>query len=318
MRVVGIMSATALLGLTACGGGGGGSNSPPAPILSTPAPTPSPSPTPTPTPVDPASYDIAFDLTRDREFALFGAEIASTFNGGTDESVDVKLLDLGALAYARYVAATRATTISIFNVASDTYTSPYTQSSNAITYGDATSVTLALFKAGPSLGGLRAEQAYTIGVNQHGSATLGTGGTRFVERYFVGGTPTVAADIPTSGTPTYATILSEYGLTAGAHDVYVANAQSGGFTIDFAARSVRASIVARSTLVGAPLITLTFDGGFVGDSSQIAGTLSTSDGGVGRWAGRLFGPTGRELGVAFTYSRGSTKVTGTAQATLDP
>ncbi|WP_404338190.1 transferrin-binding protein-like solute binding protein [Sphingomonas sp. MMS12-HWE2-04] len=319
MRAIGIMGATAVLSLAACGGGGGGSTAPSTPIAATPTPSPPASATPTPTPVDPASYDIAFDLTRDREFALFGAEISSVFNGSTYESVDVKLLDLGALAYARYVAATQATTISIFNVASDTYTSPAAQSSNAISYGTPER-SLALFKPGPSMGGLRAELTYTIGATQHVNTALGAGETRIMDRRFVSGTATVATDIPASGSAAYATIASEYGLTAGSRDSYTALAQSGGFNVDFASRSVTASIVsAQSQIIGAPVstITLNFSGDFVGQTSQIAGTLTTSDGGSGRWAGRVYGPSGRELAVAFTYVRGAKKVIGTAEATLN-
>lgn len=307
----------ALGALGACGGGGGsGSGSDTVPIVSTPTPTPAASPTPSPTPAP--VYDIAFDLGRDRSFSLLGGELAYTLTRSSPQSasaVNGTLLDVGAVAFLNYTAASRVSTISQGNVSTETFDQPTFQRADQIVY-DGGSRYLSFFRPGRELGGLPSDLAYTIGSVQYRSTITGSGATSdVIERRWIGGVPTLATDIPQSGAASYNTFANGVGIAPSDAGVFTLQRQSGDVVIDFSARTLTATIATTITTSGATSrpVTLTFTGRFVGDTSRLTGTVTGSDGGMGTWAGRIHGPAGVEFGLAYTYSQGSLRLIGVAE-----
>ena len=299
--------------LPSCGGSDSPAGQAPLPVA-TPSPTPAPTSSPTPSPA--ASYELGFDLSRDRSYPLIGAQLTSTStNVGTVptySAIASDLLDAVINPFATYVAATQQTTLSLANGASTTYErSQLTlQNATALTYSPATGF-FTLFQPGPTLGNLPAPLRYVVGIVQNEQIRNAGGGLDNLERRFVGGTATRPEDAPTSGALTYTVLLSTYAQTPLRANSF--NRENATMAVDYTARTVRGTILATSTSASEAQssVELTFDGQLGSGGTSFNGSVTSPDGGSGRFSGRLYGPAAGEIGLALDFTRGSQKLIGT-------
>jgi hypothetical protein len=134
-------------------------------------------------------------------------------------------------------------------------------------------------------------------------------------RLAVGGVPTVASDVPRTGSATYSTLVGGAAVQNGTS--YSLNANSTAtFSANFAANSVTTAL----TLIGAatpagdqPTNLGTFNGtGTISATGPgITGTLTGANGVTGAFSGAFFGPRALEVGYDWHMSGGSFSAIGT-------
>lgn len=298
--------------LASCGGGGGSSSVPViAGTAPTPTPTPSASATATPSPT--ASYDTAFDFTRDRSISLNGAELTaiSSSNSGTTTYTSImnQVYTPAANPLLGYVAASQQASVTLFNLQGQSYSQAQIslRESDRLVY-TAPSGFLSIAQPGPKLGSFPEALRYTILVVQSEQLPDVQGNFHSTERRFVGGSSTQSSDVPRTGAGTYRALLTTAALTPLKADGYTA--QNATFTIDYATGAVRGSITATSISTSATL-NLTITGQLSASSNRLNGSLTSSDGGTGTFTGELFGSQGIEAGFAFSLARGTEQIVGT-------
>lgn len=309
------VSTSFALALAACGGGGSSS-----PIAVVPGPTPTPTPSPIATPTPSPSYDMAFDLSRDRSFEAIGAELRSfsTTSPATNSVIETTLQEDVAGVLITYTATTKQAKLSIGRGAEDVY-----DGSNITLNEDDRLVYVRpdgffnFAQPGPRIGSFPTRLNYVALVRQ----SKATGATRDtvlgfdrIERSYVIGSATVPSDVPVTGTASYEALLSAYGETPDAANGYTQ--QNAALSMDFDGRTLNGTITAASTVSNAPSSTLTFvlNGQVNATTGRVVGSITSPDGATGTFSGRLYGPKGVELGLAFTVSRGSERVIGTLVA----
>lgn len=308
------LAGTAILILAGCGGGSGGSAG--VPVVAAPTPAPTPTATPTPT----VTYDQAFDLARDRSFALTGAQLTAVATsasvGFTFGSIGARLLTGVENPFFAYDGASQQASITLNNGAPQVF--PAAQISlrdtDRLVYTTPTGF-LSYSQPGPAIGGFAAPLKYTIQIVQSDDVRNASGGLDTLDRRLVGGSSTVAADVPRTGSATYRVLLASISRTAAGTNGYLA--QNADLTIDFATRNVRGTISTTSTVSSLPsaTIVMTVDGQLSATSNRLTGSLTTSTGGTGMFSGELYGPQAAELGIAFAVSKTDEPLVGTIVGT---
>ncbi|MBB3692058.1 transferrin-binding protein-like solute binding protein [Sphingomonas sp. BK580] len=284
-----------------------------------PAPTPSPSPTPTATPTPAATYDLAFDFSRDRSFQPNGAQLTAigtqTNAGNTYASISAKLYEPSDVPFFTFASSTKQAGVSVGNLAGQTYPGSQItlQQSDRTTYQSPTGF-LAIGQLGPQLGGLPAHLRYSFVLNQYESSFRPSGGFDVLERRMVAGASTAASDVPRSGTATFQAVLLAEGVSATGEDGYAASHAT--LSLDFVTRTITGTITATSTSGSASSIVLTVTGQLSATGNRLAGSVTTADGGTGTFNGELYGPQGAEIGLAFALARNSQQVIGTFGGSL--
>lgn len=321
MRYGRAIAVAMLLPLGSCGGDGARGVAV-VPGGATPAPTPAPAPTPTPTPTPAASYDQAYNLAQDRTFALIGAELTAVgdFSPGTSgytfRSIAATLQDALVSPTLAYLAANQQAALNLNN------STPALMFDRSEVNGQPTATILsyitptgflAYFAPTPTVGGAPVALRYTIGVVQNDQIRNAANGLDVVERRYVSGTPTLPQDVPGSGNAAYTVLLTSYVQTGSGANTF--NGDGATLSIDYATGAVTGTITATSTASGQPVtnISLTFAGRLgSGSSGRFSGTVTGNNAVAGNFAGRLFGPGGKEVGLSFALTRGEDRIVGSA------
>lgn len=283
------------LQLSACGGGSEGVNS-------TPAPTPSPT----------ASYTRIQDLTGNQTFVT--ASISSPYNSSG------LLVPQVPNGYP-FGAGTSTVTLS-YDSGSDTYivngygTTTFTQE-DIVNSGDPKTIVLQKTSGGittdilrqttPSPGGIDLSYVrFDSWMTTRYSALNGN------ERltYMVGGVPTLASDVPTTGTATF----TRNSVIGRANDVenrtfYDLAHSTATLSADFGANTLQTALtlIGTPTAGGADRNFGTFNGiGTIGNGNPVrnrfvfGGTLTTNGPGNATFTGAFFGPQATEFGYVWS------------------
>jgi hypothetical protein len=157
-------------------------------------------------------------------------------------------------------------------------------------------------RSGSSQAGAPIDLTYlSFGSWSHDDSTSGVSR----DTYFLFGSPTVASDMPVSGTASYSTFVN-----ANIVSIIPGNGESllkgsATFTADFGKGTVDTALTLPLENFGSP--NSKYDGSGTISGSQFAGDFTTSDDPTfnnGKFAGGFFGPGAKEMGYTFTLSRG--------------
>ena len=264
--------------LASCGGEDGTGQDPvvvaPTPVP-TPSPTPSPSPTPTPTPtLTPATYETAFNFTRDREFVgIQSASIRGRLDvaNGTVSSSDSNKVT--------YNAGTRTLVIDgvkgIRTNGTFPVSSAYSLMGTALSYSDYPFYLEQVVKPN----GI--EYLVYSHLQEQASAMN-------YSQFAVFGSPTLAPELASLTSKSYS-VRTTPNTQADASTLIVVDPVTG---------VVSGKFQYSSSYISAPLL-LTITGTVSKSTGNVTGTLTTADGGyTGTFVGRLYGPSAVELGIA--------------------
>lgn len=284
------------LALSACGGGDGG-------VASTPPPPP-------------ASYTKLADLTGNQTFQSGGIHWTSgPVVGGTtisNQGAD----SFGSGPTFAYAAASDTFTITAPGGAVGVFTAADFNAAQS------TATTRVFLKVGPS--GQQSLRLTTPTINgvalsyTQFSNFLNASGSTATSWISVGGMPTIASDMPKSGTATYsaqtgANILASPPTVSAPFTVYVATAASTAtFSANFGTGAINTSV----RLIGAPAgsSTTTDFGTFSGTGTIASGGPAFSGTFAGTtgagFSGAFFGPQALEMGYAYNFAAGGVEVFG--------
>ncbi|MDE2597905.1 MAG: hypothetical protein KGL44_13605 [Sphingomonadales bacterium] len=273
--------------LAGCGGGGGSGG-----VASTPTPTP-----------PPVTYTKIVDMSGNRTFQTAGVSFSPTGVGVTNGSAR----NFGDGTVVKYDAASDTYTLTAPTGETASF-SPLTAQPTTVANAQQWNVptgtgreTLTLFVPSSSTGVVL---SYTIfGTWQ----TINNTGGSSTARLAVGGVPTVASDMPRTGTASYAAAI--YGTAINNGIPYNLNASSKAtFSTDFAAGTVATALdLAGKTSATAPVFTIgTYNGTgtIISGGPGFSGSLTGSNA-SGQFTGAFFGPSALEMGYTF-FMNGST------------
>lgn len=278
--------------LAACGGGGGGVNATPAPPTASPAPSPPPANTTLTNLV--ASQSFTNDAASTN--VVFESATRTTITGGTVPGALSVSYDRPSNSYAVTLSGA-SQTFGAGEVIADTADEIRYRRSDA---GQNSFLTIART---PYSGGV-ARRYVGLGFWQRNAIVEGRQNTQF--SVFTYGLDTPVAGVPRTGTAAFD--IDVFGLSAAPGREPYSFTGAGVFSADFAAGvfSAQSSLTQRSLVSengvfggGIEILTsgrLTSSGNFSGamlfggTDGRISGTL----------AGRLYGPTGEELGASFS------------------
>ncbi len=281
--------------------------------------TSTPAPTPTPTPPPPTYLKLS-DLSGDRTFQTAGVKYDVSTTGGTSNSSS---LTFGNGVQVAYTAASDSYTLSIPGATTTTFQPSEVQlpqqAPNVVQYlkRDASgAVTDVLTLIAPSSGGVAL--SYTL---------VGTWGTNLntatrTYRIGIGGIPTLANDVPKSGTANYTVGAGGSANDSGTNYSLSPNS-TATFSANFAAGSV-ATVLNLSGVTGptaAPVSFGAFNGtGTIsstgpGFNGTFTGTAFNSSAVNGVFSGAFFGPQALEMGYAYALSAGGFNAVGAVVGT---
>jgi hypothetical protein len=308
--------------LGACGGGGGGS------VASTPAGPPRP------------TYTKIPDLAGNQTFQTASSGFRYAAPGGASvPPTSFSPAPLGSGPTIAFNAATGDYTLAI-NGFSETYTSADLDRTNTdpkvqrfVRLGANGEFVSRFSLNTPSPNGV--DLSYTRTGEWNSRADTAVGGRSY---FAVGGVPTIASDMPRTGTATYGAtrvsgiaFLRNPAFNGGNEFPHTLDGSSANFSADFADGSVRSQLVlsGRPAVSGQQLPPI-FIGNFVGNgriisgSNAFSGTLSPVGGSTltGSFQGAFFGPQAAEYGLAFslggTFNGGAFTADGTQAGALAP
>jgi hypothetical protein len=290
------------LSLAACGGGS---------VSSTPAPTPTPTPTPTPPP--PTNLKLT-ELSGDRTFNTAGVK----YDVGTAGASNFASLPYPNGVQVAYSAANDSYTLSIPGATATTFLpSEVTQpqpAPNVVQYlkrNSSGAVTDVLTLIIPTSGGVPLN--YTL---------VGTWGTNVASgtptyRIGIGGIPTLASDVPKTGSANYSVGVGGSANNNGTNYNLQPNS-TATFSANFAAGTV-ATTLNLSGVTGSGATPVSF-GSFTGTGTiasttpgftgTFSGTAFNSSATSGFFSGAFFGPQGIEMGYAYALSAGTFNAVG--------
>jgi hypothetical protein len=292
------ISIISILGLTvsACGGGGGS-------VASTPAPPPAPTYTTIPNLTGNQTFNTASSGFRFRDSA--GAPI---------NPVSSPISSFGSTITIAYNATNGDYTLS-GNGVTETFTSANNDSANtdpgvsAFVKRDASNqVTSSLRILTPSPGGVNL--SYTR-IGRWYSITDPAGGRVY---FASGGVPTIASDMPRSGSATYgATIVSGTAIASLTPQSPRVGLDIGGSSANLEANFATGAISSQLSISGrpSPVAPATFLGQFVGSGTISSGTntfagtytpLGGPTAATGEFRGAFFGPQAIEYGLVFSIN----------------
>lgn len=292
MRMNWTIAALAMgLPLAGCGGGSGAGGG----VSSTPTP--------------PASYTKIAEMSGDRTFQTAGTQYTVSNAGFTNGST----FAFGGGVTVAYSAGTDSYKLTAPDGSTVTFTPanvatpPFPNSQQWSKPNGTGQDTLLLIV--PTVNGV--PLSYTI-VGNWGHADTSTGPTVF--RLAVGGAPTLASDMPRTGSATYSAAAGGSAFQSGA--LYSLNGNtSATFSANFASSSVTTALTLGGTAQPNGAVTQfgTFNGtGTISSSGPgFTGTLSGANGVTGAFSGAFFGPQALEMGYDWFMSGGTFSAVGT-------
>ncbi|MBV1691745.1 transferrin-binding protein-like solute binding protein [Novosphingobium sp. G106] len=268
--------------LTGCGSGESGS------VVSTPTPTP-------------ASYTKLSDMSGDRTLQTAGVQYSQTVATGVTNSTSQPLGSGFSLAYTASsdsykLTASDGTSVTFLPLDRQP-TSP--SMPNVQHWAQRTLACLDnFFLTAPTVGGVAL--SYTVIANWQHSPDLAVADVRLA----VGGVPTLASDMPRTGSATYVAALDGF---AQGGSYLLGDGSTAAFSADFAHNSVSTAM----TLAGTPVLpggSITPFGTFNGTgtisstSPGFTGTLN-GNGATGLFSGAFFGPKAGGDGLCLVPQR---------------
>lgn len=286
--------------LSACGGDSGG-------VTSTPTPTPTPTPT--------ASYTKIADMTGDRTFQTGGVQYntgPSGFSNGTNLAFGNGVRVAYTAASDSYTLTAPDNTTVTFNPSEVVQPAPAANTIQWLKRNSSNVVTDQFTLIVPTSGGVAL--SYTI---------IGTWGTNLnssspTYRIAVGGAPTIASDMPKSGTANYTVGVGGAANLAGAPYNLSGNS-TGTFSANFGTGAITTALTLTGTPQpsgGTPTTFGTFNGsGTIASNSPgftgtISGTASNGTAATGGFSGAFFGPQALEVGFGYTITAGTFSAVG--------
>lgn len=322
MRGRGASAVAALLMLGACGGGSSGSAGPGVTI---PPVTPTPTPTSTPTPPPTIAYSNALDLGRSwqiaSEYAVVTVQRAYApglpRNLGPVQFANARLDQLRDAARYGYDPRTLAYALNVdgraiaFAAADKEVVAPegFVTRLFRINEKSTAMFRLALQSRSSAYFAFSQLQIYDSGLFESGAEV-----TRDLDYRFLLGDETQNGDRPLSGSALYAGVLEASSVSYdGSGLLYSEEAR---LSFDASNRRISGTIATAqgSWPTGTEQVraALHFDGSYDPAGNILSGQITDDLGGfAGRFRGRLFGPTGREIGLIFAISRAGKGVVGT-------
>lgn len=292
---IALLTAAAALALHGCGDGSSGGS-----VTPTPSPTPSPSPTPTATPTPTGSYDLVSDFDRDRSFDAIGVRVVTETTADNRMTILDSRIDPESAAIGfDFTAATRTYRARYGRDMLTVATERRTLSGTDLTYDVHSDDTVQFLRTRPQLGlGYVGWVAWSENTPPHPADPAG----QRTDHYLVYGPRTVPADLPQTGSASYAGETSTYG-----GDLPLPSEERPAtITIDYAARTVSITSYAQALGTGTPgsgdppKTPITMTGRFEASTGRITGTVTFGSGApAGAFEGGLYGPSGVELGLAF-------------------
>jgi len=279
--------------------GGGG-------VASTPAPTPAP-----------ATYTKIVDMSGDRTFQTGGVQYnpaGNAFNNPTNQTYGNGVRVAYTAASDSYTLTAPDNTTVTFNP-SEVVQPPV--NANTIQWqkrNAASAVTDVFTLVVPTSGGVAL--SYTL---------IGTWGTNLATaqstyRIAVGGVPTIASDMPKTGTVNYTIGVGGSAVIVGGGNPYtLAGNSTGTFSANFGTGAITTALTLAGTqLPSGSVVTNfgTFNGtgtiastppGFTGTFS---GTAANGSAATGGFSGAFFGPQALEVAYAYTLSAGTFSAVG--------
>jgi hypothetical protein len=267
----------------------------------------------------PASYTKIADLTGDHTFQTAGVQYNTAPTGFANSSTQA----LGSGVTIAYTASTNSYKLTAPDGSTTTF-GPADLASNSPpplsvpppantqqwfrnngTTSDSFRLTV------PQVNGVAL--SYTVVADWEHVNNLGQTG---VARIAIGGMPTLASDMPRTGSATYATAVTGTANRGGISDSLTGNS-TATFSADFAHGSVTTALnLVRSGLNVQPLALGSFNGtGTISSTGpDFTGTLSGGDtsgiAATGAFAGAFFGPKALEMGYAWYVSGGAFSAVG--------
>jgi hypothetical protein len=271
-------------GLAACEGSDGGVE-----VISSPAPTPTPT----------AHYTPVAQIVGDHTYQTVGATFVLSLLGLTDAAT----LDSSTGVDIVYTAADDRYTLKLPNGTSIGYGPADILSTDATTGAvhyrlDLSGITFDsdFTRFVPRVNNV--PLSYTLMGDWHGDSGQGT-------YLIVGGVPTIASDMPKSGTANYAVaVVNGAALDSTGSYELVTGGSTGSFTTNFATGAISTSlhIVGKEEFASTikDFGTLTGTGTIGASSPEFTGTLSQG-GGAGSFSGSFFGPQASEMGYSWYF-----------------
>jgi hypothetical protein len=264
----------------------------------------------TPTPPPPPAYTKIADMTGDRTFETGGVQYATSTTGISNATAQA----FGSGVTIAYTQATDSYRLTAPDSSTVTFdpsnavapAAPNTQQWTKVSGPVRDDLSLTV----PTVDGVAL--SYTVvGAWQHADSSTGQALTRLA----VGGAPTLAADMPRTGTATYATETGGTALRFGT-PYALGGHSSATFSADFARNTVTTSL----TLAGTPQpggTAVTSFGTFNGTgtiASTGPGFTGTFNGGsaIGAFSGAFFGPRALEMAYSWYLNGGDFSAAGTA------
>lgn len=292
MRAAPVSALAMGLALSGCGGGSGG-------LTSTPGPS--------------VTYVKIADMTGDRTFQSAGIQYTTSatpgFNNATTQAFGSGVTVAYTASSDTYKLTAPDGTTASFGPADAVAPGPTTPPNTQQWLRLNGNVRDSLFLIVPTVSGVAL--SYTI-LGSWGQLSTATAQSQ--NRLAVGGVPTIASDMPRTGSATYATAVG--GAAAQGTTNYTLNANSSAtFSANFAANSVTTSLTLAGTALpnGAAVVpfgTFNGDGTISTSGPGFTGTL-TGTGTTGAFSGAFFGPKALELGYDWFLSGGNLSAVGT-------
>lgn len=283
------------LALAGCGGGSGGG------LASTPSPAPTPA----------ASYTKIVEMSGDRTFQSAGVRfLLNSSNGITSPNTPT----LGNGMKVAYTAASDSYALTGTDgstVSFDPSNAKPTTSPNAQLWVKAAETTNDIFSLSvPTVEGV----ALSYTVVGRWSHLDDAKPNQTLIRLGVGGSPTLASDMPRTGTATYSAAVAGLAYRPGLGSLLL-DKSTATFSADFAANSVATSLTLAATQLPGGTNVLSF-GTFEGTGTiattgpGFSGTLKGADA-TGGFAGAFFGPKAVEMAYAWYITAAAVGFEGT-------
>lgn len=310
-------AAVALAALCVAGCGGGGSGSAAPPVTVSPTPTPAPGPTPTPTPTPSPTYAEATDFSANRDYPGWGVQLVRTYTAppfgspaGTQGS-SLFTADLAPETRAAgfiYTAATKTYVVRWF--AEERAYGPVTSQlfQGLIPTDTASNMSTTFvrshFRVHPTVADYTRYVGFVNWSSFDGDPSNGVNNSVIRSYYSLFGTTSASSDLPTSGT--YQFNLQSGRITGGFSGYVIGGTEDLLLSVNWATGTITGTLTLQpepGAPAGTQTLVMNFNGTVNLGSSRVSGTITGPFSGT--FSGAMFGPQGRELGIAMSLSNSS-------------
>lgn len=301
--------------LASCGGGGTGSSAPPVTVTPTPAPAPTPTPTPTPTPSP--TYAEATDFSGNRDYPGWGVQLVRTY---TAPPFGSPAGTLGTSVFASDIASETRAAGFIYTAATKTYVARWFAEERS--YGPVTSSLFqgliptdtasnmstdffrSHFRVHPTIADYTRYVGFISWSSFDGDPSNGANNSVSRSYYSLFGTTSVPSDLPTTGA--YQFNLQSGRLTGGFSGYVIGGVDDLLLSVNWGTGAITGTLTLQpeaGSPAGTQPLVMNFSGTVNTGSSRVSGNVTGPFSGT--FSGAMFGPQGRELGIAMNLSNSS-------------